>query len=118
MDDLSQKINEFLSSPQAMEQLQGVLGMLQGGQESAPPPPQQPSSSEPDLSSLLGDIKPEDLTKMTALLGNLRPSADDPKVNLLLALKPYLNEKRQDKLDTAIRLLQLSRMSPLLKELL
>jgi hypothetical protein len=43
-------------------------------------------------------------------------SADDPRINLLLALKPYLNTKRQNKLDTAIKVVHLSKLTTIMSE--
>ncbi len=37
-------------------------------------------------------------------------SANDPRANLLLSLKPYLNSKRKDKLDQYIQFLKISKV--------
>lgn len=132
MDDLTKNINEFLSSPDAMAQIQNMLAMLnggggqtgtpQGGQGTAnfPPPTAaaQPPSAE-GLEGLLHNLGAMDLGKIQTLLGAMNTSPQqDHKVALLMALRPYLNSKRAAKLDMAVRLLQLSRLSPMLKQLL
>ena len=51
MDDLTQQLNQILSNPQTMGQLQKLLG---GGEDAAPP--QESSAGTPDLSALLGAL--------------------------------------------------------------
>ena len=136
MDDLTQKLQEILADPQTMGQLQGLLGSLGGNEppkEESPPP-----SSGPDLSSLLGalgglssqkgalappsgggngGITPETLslvTRLAPLLGQV--NREDDATRLLRALRPLLSEARQKKVDEAVKILQLLRLLPLLKE--
>lgn len=52
MDDLTQQLQQVLSDPQTMGQLQGLLSSL-GGQEEKPAPA---PSGGPDLSALLGAL--------------------------------------------------------------
>ena len=45
MDDLNEKLNRLLSSPEGMAKIQSAMAALSGGQESpapAPPPPPSP----------------------------------------------------------------------------
>lgn len=132
MDDLTKNINDFLSSPDAMAQIQNMLAMLGGGagqngtqpqegQGAANFPPPAGAAQPPPaggLESLLHNLGAMDLGKIQGLLGAMGNPQQDHKVALLMALRPYLNSKRAAKLDTAVRLLQLSRLSPMLKQLL
>lgn len=43
-------------------------------------------------------------------------SASDPRINLLQAIKPFMNNKRQRKIGNCIQLLQISGLSRLLNE--
>ena len=54
------------------------------------------------------------LAKVMQMMGSLNQR--DRNVELLLALKPHFGEKRQKKVDDAIRIMQLIKMLPLLKE--
>lgn len=133
MDDLNQQIQNILSDPQAMGQLQGLLRSLGGGQgdnqtQAAPAP------SGPDLSSLLGalgggapqpaqnesslaGVSPQALSMMTRLMPLLsQANREDDATRLLRALRPLLGEQRQKKVDEAIQILQMLRLLPLLKE--
>ena len=55
MDDLNQQLQKILSDPQAMGQIQSLLGSLGTSQEASSPAPAQPAPG-PDLSSLLGAL--------------------------------------------------------------
>ena len=143
MDDLSGKINELLSNPAALAQIQSLAASLglggsgesggnSGGggssQGSAPGGVSAPSSDGESgllsaLSGLLGQQKEpsaaaggelaQSLLRMAPLLGSLRE--ETPGTQLLRALRPLLSPARQERLDQAIRLLQLTRVLPLLK---
>lgn len=43
-------------------------------------------------------------------------TANDPRINLLLALKPYLSQKRADRLDSAIKMVHLTKLSSVVNE--
>lgn len=132
MEDLSQQIQNILLDSQAMGQIQGLLNSLNtgGGQESS----SAPASSGPDFSALLGALagsKPAGDPSTTALagltpqtlslVGRLGPllsqaGQEDDATRLLRALRPLLSSARQKKVDEAIRILQMLRLLPLLKE--
>ena len=112
MDDLNQQIQNILSDPQAMGQLQGLLRSLGGGQGDNQPQA-APASSGPDLSSLLGalgggapqpaqnesslaGVSPQALSMMTRLMPLLsQANREDDATRLLRALRPLLGEQRQ-----------------------
>ena len=143
MDDLSGKINELLSNPAALAQIQSLAASLglggsgesggnSGGggssQGSAPGGVSAPSSDGESgllsaLSGLLGQQKEpsaaaggelaQSLLRMAPLLGSLREETDGTR--LLHALRPLLSPSRRQRLDQALRLMQLMRVLPLLK---
>ena len=189
MDDLNQQINQILSDPQSMQQIQGMLSALgmgggegNAGTQAAPAPspaqPPQPVPQSPapaggtapaggglDLSALagmlgslgslgnggnsqnaapapaqaqnplgalsalgglgglggggnpLGGVSPEMLgmvTKLAPLMS--RVNQEDDSTRLLQALRPLLSGERQKKVDEAMKILQMMRLLPLLKE--
>lgn len=135
MDDLSGKLGEILSDPAAMAKIQSLaqsLGLDGGGQqaESRPAPQesggQKPASGDGGLLSALSGLlggsaaKPQGndsaqaLLRMAPLLGGLREETDGTR--LLRALRPLLSPARQARLDQAVRLLQLMRVLPLLRQ--
>ena len=148
MDDLNQQIQQILSDPQSMQQLQAMAASLglggasspavttQNAPQTAPQPqavPTSPPQSMPDLSTLLatlgggntaappangglGGLSPDVLQtvgKLAPLLSQV--SREDDSTRLLRALRPLLSTARQQKLDEAIKILQMMRLFPLLK---
>lgn len=114
MEDLGQQLQHMLSDPQSLQQLQGLLRSLgQGTSEAPPPPATQTALGAPGRAGLtpqaLGLV-----TKLAPLLG--QASQEDDATRLLRALRPLLGEARQKKVDEAIKILQLMRLLPLLKE--
>ena len=98
--DLEQEISKALSDPDIMEKVQGVLSSFNNGSEKA-----EETSPVPNLGNI------------SALLGNMDGAADD-RTRLLLALKPFLSEKRAPYMDSAVTILRLASMGKLGKDLL
>jgi hypothetical protein len=55
------------------------------------------------------------LIQMRDLIDQLGKSRSDPRANLLIALKPYMRETRQKSIDSAVKLLNLAKLSQLFK---
>lgn len=110
MAEFDEKLNSILSNPDAMSQIMQLAQTLSGdGQSpdaSTPPPPPAPSSPDP-ISSLLGSADPSLILKFLPLIQELGSSQNNQARQLLYALRPYLKEERQDKVERA---LQLARM--------
>lgn len=146
MDGLEQQLNQFLSDPNSMKQLQSMISSLglgqqsgenAGGSQPAPPPPAQAAApAAPDLSALagmlgaLGSANPAPAAASTALAGpdaismvtKLAPllsqlNREDDSTRLLMALRPLLGEERRRKIDEAVKILQLMRLLPMLRDM-
>ena len=50
------------------------------------------------------------------LVSRLQSQNDDPRTALLTALKPHLSEAKREKVDTAVKILRLLDLLPLIKE--
>ena len=122
MAEFDDKLNSILSNPDAMSQIMQLAQSLSGpgpGQEPppAPPPsPPQPSSPPPppgggdlfsSLSSLAGGMDPKLLTRLLPLIQELGGQRDSNARALLYALRPYLKEEKQDKVERALQLARL-----------
>ena len=138
MDDLNQQINQILSDPQSMQQLQSMANALGLGSNPQPTPPAPPANGGIDASALagvlstlgaanppapapaqpaLGGVTPELLQTVSRLMPLLSQiNREDDSTRLLQALRPLLSEKRQKKLDEAAKILQMMRLMPLLKD--
>lgn len=145
MDDLSQQINQILSDPQSMKQIQDMMGALGLSGDPQPAAPQtggaqtagpqtggfDPSALAGMLSSLgggtgappqnagpsLGGLTPETLQMVSRLAPLLgQVNREDDSTRLLFALRPLLSPARQKKLDEAVKILHMMRLLPLLKD--
>lgn len=88
--------------------LGSVLGSLGLGPGQSTQQPQQQNS--PGLPSI-------DMGTLMKIQGALsRLSQSDKNVDLLMALKPHLSEERSKKVDDAVKIMQLIKLLPLIKE--
>lgn len=94
--------------------LLGMLGGIAGGGEEKAPPCPGPGASA-------GTGAPEGLPFDPALLTTLNRAMKalrepDRNIQLLQALRPFLEPERQRKVDEAVKILHLMRLAPLLQE--
>ncbi len=115
-----ENIENLLSSMSSedMEMLSGMaqnlfssMGQKEEKEENTSPPHQ---NSNP-FSSFNIDL--ETLGKIMSIMEKLQSRPADPRCNLLLSLKPMLNEKKQGKIDEAVKIMSLLSFLPLLDEL-
>ncbi|MBQ2972333.1 MAG: hypothetical protein IJE16_07270 [Ruminococcus sp.] len=118
MDDLSSKISEILSDPQALEQIKG-LGEILGMNNTSNTPIHKEESNKSDsvLSSLSSGFSPQMLSMMTKLAPLLSDmNKEDDTTRLLFALRPFLSDERKKKLDEASKILKIMKLLPLVKD--
>jgi len=93
-----------------MDTLKGLLG----------------DDAEEKLKSVMGSLSSSDtlapaddsgnyLAEMRSVIERLSSSRADPRANLLMSLRPYMREGRQKSIDSAVKLLNLSKLSALFK---
>ncbi|MBQ4528580.1 MAG: hypothetical protein II998_10985 [Clostridia bacterium] len=97
-DDLNAKIQSLLSDPNAMNMISSLLGKNEDKTEEITTP-------DNDFSE-----------KITSALSNLN-TGSDRRINLLNALKPYMRQSRLSSIDKAIKILKLTQMTSLFKDL-
>ena len=115
MAEFDDKLNSLLSNPDAMSQIMQLAQSLSGGGQDAPPPspPSPPISSTPKsdsgdiFSSLLGNTDPSLFIKLLPLIQELGSQQNSNARQLLYALRPYLKEDRQEKVERALQLARL-----------
>ena len=113
MAEFDEKLNNILSNPEAMSQIMQLAQSLGGGQASAPPPQQQPPAWNPPpgggdlLSSLAGGMDAGLVSRLLPLIQELGGQRDSNARNLLYALRPYLRNDRQEKVERALQLARL-----------
>lgn len=119
MAEFDDKLNNILSNPDAMSQIMQLAQSLSGGggeeQQPAqqPPPPRQAPPPAPPagggdlLSSLAGGMDSGLLTRLLPVIQELGSQSDSNARRLLYALRPYLKEERQEKVERALQLARL-----------
>lgn len=99
--------NQDTSSSQAgLENLQYILSNINMGSNE-----QKNSSEENNNSSNNGfNIDFETIMKMKNVMDKVNSTKNSPEANLLLSLKPYLNNNRRQKLDQYMQFLNISKV--------
>jgi len=100
-DDISKKISEVLSNPDMMQKLGEVMNSLSAS-----------NSNMPKQSEATGEIT-ENAKNIISSLSH----TDDRRITLLTALKPYLRESRASGVDTAIKILKMSKLTEVFKNI-
>lgn len=126
MEDMASALGNILQNPQAMQQIMNLASQLGLSQEAPAPQaetppaapvmsiPAAPQSAQTGLPGMPENLDIATITKVAQILGSV--NMRDRNVELLLALKPHFGEKRRKKVDDAIRVMQLIKVLPALRE--
>lgn len=108
MEDMDSKLNAMLNDPAAMARIIQMAQQLSGGAaQTAPPPPPPPPQGTPSPPPTDGiGFDPMLLAKFLPLLQDLRQS-NSQTTQLLYALRPFLKEEKQPKVERAAKLAHL-----------
>lgn len=111
MSDLSGSIGAILGDPAMMDQIRQLGAAL--GLEDKPASGNEarsgPVSSPAPNAEMLGAVM-----KLAPLLSSMEEETESTR--LLSALRPFLGQRRQERLDGSLRILRLMRLLPALKE--
>ena len=112
MSDFDDKLNAILGNPDSMAQIMQLAQSLSGENNTAksavPPPPPPPES--PKASPGFDGFDPAMLHRFVPLLKEMQSPQQSNAAALLLALRPYLKEEKQEKVGRAIQIAKLIRM--------
>ena len=106
----------------ADEKIKAALSSLSGTVQ----PPQQVSTNSEETSSIpvssTSTVTPdldsgtlESIMQIRGLIEGMTNSSNDSRSNLLMSLRPFMRTSRQSSIDTAVRLLNISKLSGLFK---
>ena len=106
MDDMESKLNAMLNDPAAMSRILQMAQQLSGStaQPGAPPPP--PKNDSPPPPPQGGGFDPALLVRCLPLVQELQQS-NTQTMQLLYALRPFLKEEKQPKVERAAKLAHL-----------
>ena len=127
MSQLEDMINGVLNDPEQMKKIMDIAGSIMGGNgesqtageaEHPVEPPTDLGGIMKGLSGLSGLSGIPGLSGLSGGLGNLAKGflsgaggRDEEKTALLEAMRPWLSEKRQGKLDRAMKLARVMRIA-------
>lgn len=113
MSEFEDKVNSILNDPQQMEKIAGLAKSLMGGDGEHSATPASDKGMASMFSSLAGgEDSGLDLGKISKLLSSVS-SGNDEKQALFNAMKPYLSEKRRQKMDKAMKIARLAAIARL-----
>ena len=109
VDDVNEKLNALLSDPGSMAQIMQLAQQLSGsmGGDTAQPAAVSPAASpSPPPPAPLGGLDPQTITRYLPLLQELTRDTSQT-TQLLYALRPFLKDGKQNKVERAARLARL-----------
>lgn len=103
-----QQLKDMLNNENLSDNLQSMMGMFADNPQANP----HTNSIVPSF----GDVDKDMLmSKFKKILDKSRHMSD-PRINLLNAIKPYVNPKRQQKIDSCSKILNMTILSKILNE--
>lgn len=109
MSELEDKLNSLLSDPAGMAQVVQLAQQLSGsmgGDSAQPAAASAAASPPPPPPAPLGGIDPQTIARYLPLLQELTRDTSQT-TQLLYALRPFLKDGKQDKVERAARLARL-----------
>ena len=120
MDKAIDTLKEMLDSPDGAKTIESLMSTFMpiDSQTTGESKKGDDGQENGDASVLnnLSDIPVDSIMKIAGAYKSLNKTSD-PRINLLKAIKPYVRSTRSESVDTAIKLLGLLRLAPLLGEL-
>lgn len=115
MSDFDEKLNSILNNPDSMAQIMQLAQSLSGSTQTAPAatahsftPPAPPPA--PENTTVSDSFDPKMFQRFLPLLKEMQSQESSNASQLLLALRPYLKEEKQEKVGRAIQIARLIRM--------
>ena len=119
MDDLASKINEIMSDPEKMKEIQNLgrmMGLNTDNSSPTPPPKKvQPTPKQNVQTNDFGGIDPSVISRLAPILTSV--NREDDTTRLLDAMAPFLSAERREKLDKIKKMLVIIRLLPNIKNL-
>lgn len=123
MAEFEEKLNSILGNQAAMNQIMALARSLSGDRQEESPAPENPpgdgntyipvteetSQSVPDLSVLLGQVDPRMIQIGMNVIRQMQ-NTEDRNAALLNALRPFLREEKQARLDRALQIARMTKM--------
>jgi hypothetical protein len=102
MDDILKQFNKMIRNNDISDNIKDILNNFNKSNNSSS------DSSNSDNNSF--DIDINTMLKLKQIMESLNSKKPDPRTNLLLSLKPYLKERRKQKVDQYIKLFNIEKV--------
>ncbi len=122
-DDLNNKLKQLtdlLTQENMPDNLKSLFSLLTGPSKSEPSQKveETPAIKEPkEEPQNKTDFDTTDMVRKIRTVLDRVNTRTDPRVNLLTAIRPYMNTTRQKKLDNCIKILQVSTLARLMDDM-
>ena len=126
-DQLSEKLKSILADPDSLKSILSIasaFGSVNNNKSISSSDASEKSSEVPDTQERVNEEKPSDAVvepsvnamQMVSSFGNKANNADD-RVNLLLSIKPFLSERKRQRVDSIVKALGAARLLSSYKDL-
>ena len=126
-DQLSEKLKNILADPDSLKSILSIasaFGSANNNKSISSSGASEKSSAVPDTQERVNEEKPSDAVvepsvnamQMVSAFGNKANNADD-RVNLLLSIKPFLSERKRQRVDSIVKALGAARLLSSYKDL-
>lgn len=105
MNDIFQKINTMLEDKDMADNLKNIINNFSSSNSEKKDDDSQKSSS-----NNIPNFDMETILKMKSIMDSFNNTSGDARSNLLLSLKPYLADKKKEKIDQYIKFLQFAKV--------
>ena len=126
-DQLSEKLKSILADPDSLKSILSIasaFGSVNNNKSISSSDASEKISAVPDTQEHVNEEKPSDAVvepsvnamQMVSAFGNKANNADD-RVNLLLSIKPFLSERKRQRVDSIVKALGAARLLSSYKDL-
>lgn len=114
MSELEERINSVLGDPAQLEQISRLARSLMGGGENTGPQGggPAPQGNTGDILGQLG-VDGESIARISRMFSTQSAGGSGSSRALLEAMKPYLSDKRRQKVDKALKIAHLAKLAGL-----
>lgn len=107
MDKAIGQLKDMLSTEEGQKELENIIGGVQETQQGYNLPSNKTNSNPFNMDAIM---------KIKGVMDSMQ-MGDDPRVNLMSALRPYISKSRGNHIDSAIKIMSLGKLPYLLKNM-
>lgn len=112
-DDMSsklQQLKDMLNDDQMKEKLKSMMSLMPNMQNA------EENSGNQQSSGGFGLFENDAMISKFMKIMEKRKHLNDPRINLLTAMRPYLSQKRQERVDSYSKIFSFTQLASLLKD--